>query len=141
MSLEGQSVVVTGSTRGIGKVVATQLAAEGAKLAVVGRERRARRLGGRPYQGPWRHDAATGLIATLKPFRSAYTRLTAAASWRTCTYRSLYKKPFIVLCAASCACQPSTRKGWYATADTDVAVMENLRLTSWRRYGRESEPP
>jgi NAD(P)-dependent dehydrogenase (short-subunit alcohol dehydrogenase family) len=37
--LRGKSIVVTGSTRGIGKVVAIELAAQGAQVVVVGRNR------------------------------------------------------------------------------------------------------
>jgi NAD(P)-dependent dehydrogenase (short-subunit alcohol dehydrogenase family) len=36
MGVEGKSVVVTGSTRGIGKVTAAHLAASGATVTVVG---------------------------------------------------------------------------------------------------------
>jgi retinol dehydrogenase-14 len=37
MSLAGSTIVVTGATRGIGKVTATHLAELGARVAVVGR--------------------------------------------------------------------------------------------------------
>ena len=48
-TLEGQTVVVTGSGRGIGRAIATELSARGAHVAMIGAPRRLHRgLGALP---------------------------------------------------------------------------------------------
>ncbi len=50
MSVKGKTILVTGSTDGVGRWVAERLAAEGARVLVHGRDRRARRSGRRGHR-------------------------------------------------------------------------------------------
>ena len=61
-SLEGKVAVVTGSSRGIGKAIALELARKGAGIVITGRTERP--IEGRPG---WSIEEAVGMVRTLGP--------------------------------------------------------------------------
>ena len=70
-SLNGRHAVVTGAARGIGAEIARTLAAEGARLSLLGRDRAAleRVLGELPGSG---HGVATVDVADPESVRAAF---------------------------------------------------------------------
>jgi NAD(P)-dependent dehydrogenase (short-subunit alcohol dehydrogenase family) len=77
-SLNGRHAVVTGAARGIGAEIARTLAAEGARLSLLGRDRAAleRVLGELPGSG---HGVATVDVADADSVRAAFEVLRAAS--------------------------------------------------------------
>jgi NAD(P)-dependent dehydrogenase (short-subunit alcohol dehydrogenase family) len=134
MSLEGKCIVVTGSTRGIGKVTATHLAELGAHVAVVGRNRvRGEKLTA--------EIAATG--GTARFFQRDLTQEEEVASLFGGVQQTFGPVDVVVNNAAATDVasrdRPVTEQ---PTADFDHFIRSNLHTVFWCfKYGIPRMPP